>query len=63
MKKKKKKKNNTRTEKGLLDKSIVRIGLKKTLKKEQHAHTKSVARLVDSENWSKKKPRIHKNCC
>ncbi len=32
----------------------MRIGLKKPTKKNQHAHTKSVARLVDSENWSKK---------
>ncbi len=32
----------------------MRIGLKK-----KHAHTKSVARLVDSENCSKKKQQQH----
>ncbi len=36
------------TQKVLLDWSIVRICKKKI----QQAHTKSVARLVDSENWS-----------
>ncbi len=49
-------KNNTRTTKVLLDQSIVRISLKTIIqlnKKQQHAHTKNVARLVDSGNWSK----------
>ncbi len=36
----------------------MRIGLifffYKNIKKQQYAHTKNVARLVDSENWSKK---------
>ncbi len=33
----------------------MRIGLKKNYyKKNNHAHTKSVARLVESEIWSKK---------
>jgi len=34
----------------------VRIGQKKNYEKkqQQHAHRKSVVRLVDSENWSKK---------
>ncbi len=36
----------------------MRIGLKKNIykkiHKQQYAHTKSVARLVDRENWSKK---------
>ncbi len=38
----------------------MRIGLKKNYyKKNNHAHTKSVARLVESENWSKKKKNTH----
>ncbi len=38
----------------------MRIGLKKNYyKKNNHAHTKSVARLVDSENWSKKNKKKH----
>ncbi len=53
----------------LLDSSIVRIGLNifffQNFLKQQYAHTKSVARLVDSENWSKKIQkktiRAHKN--
>ncbi len=51
------------TQKVLLDWSIVRIGLNtfftQKIKKQQHAQTKSVARLVDCENWSKKKNYIY----
>ncbi len=36
----------------------MKIGLTKN-KKNNHAHTKSVARLVESENWSKKKKKKH----
>ncbi len=36
----------------------MRIGKKK--KKKKHAHTKSFARLVDSENWSKEEKVKHK---
>ncbi len=50
----------------------MRIGLKKNKKQQHTTHTKSVARLVNTENWSKKKlqnpnkkttTRAPKKCC